>query len=250
LVPLKNLATPVLFEGVNSINRKDHRRTITVFAEVDTEVTTSREVTEQISAQFHDFSQRHPGYDFEFGGETEEQRKSVSSLLKAYAITALIIYTILGGLFKSFLQPFVVMFAVPFGIIGVIAGHFVMNQALSLLSLIGVVALSGIVVNDSLILVDFMNKARERGVRRWRSIVVSGIVRLRPILLTTLTTTLGLVTLSFQTRGQAGYLAPMAISIVWGLLFATGLTLLLVPALVAIGDDCVDFFKKRLGKPA
>lgn len=245
LVPLKSVADAVIFEGVNSINRKDHRRTITVLAEVDTEITTSRTATEQITQHFADFSERYPGYNFEFGGETEEQRKSVTSLLQAYTITALIIYMILGGLFKSFLQPFVVMFAVPFGIIGVIIGHFVMNQSLSLLSLIGVVALSGIVVNDSLLLVDFINRARTKGMRRWRSIVMSGRVRMRPILLTTLTTTLGLLTLSFQTKGQAGYLAPMAISIVWGLLFATGLTLFLVPAFFAIGDDLIRLFKKR-----
>ena len=147
------------------------------------------------------------------------------------------------------------MFAVPFGIIGVIIGHLVMNQALSLLSLIGVVALSGIVVNDSLLLVDFINRDRETGkkgkktgMRRWRSIIKSGAVRMRPILLTTLTTTLGLLALSFQTKGQAGYLAPMAISIVWGLLFATGLTLFMVPALFAIGDDLAAAADRLFGK--
>ena len=248
LVPLKSVAKPAVFEGVNSINRKDHRRTITVSAEVDTKVTSSRTVTEKITRHFSDFSQRYPGYNFEFGGETEEQRKSVTSLLEAYTLTALIIYMILGGLFKSFLQPFVVMFAVPFGIIGVIIGHFVMNQSLSLLSLIGVVALSGIVVNDSLLLVDFINQARKNGMRRWRSIILSGRVRMRPILLTTLTTTLGLLTLSFQTKGQAGYLAPMAIAIVWGLFFATALTLLLVPAFFAIGDDLLKTLNKSLRK--
>jgi len=237
LVPIKSVAVPILYEGVNAINRKDHRRTITVLADVDTNIVTSSEVVRKIEAEFGDLGQRVPGYDFHFGGETEEQRKSMRSLLKAFTITALIIYAILGGLFKSFLQPVIVMFAVPFGIIGVIIGHFVMGQSLSLLSLIGVVALSGIVVNDSLLLVDFINKAREGGTRRWRSILDSGKVRMRPILLTTLTTVLGLATLSFQTTGQAGYLAPMAISIVWGLLFATGLTLFLVPALFAIGDD-------------
>ncbi|MBN4053191.1 efflux RND transporter permease subunit [bacterium AH-315-L15] len=248
LVPIKSVAVLRLHEGVNAINRKDHRRTVTVSADVDTEIITSREVSRMIEARFGDLNQTYPGYDFHFGGETEEQRKSMASLLKAYTITALIIYTILGGLFQSFLQPIVVMFAVPFGIIGVIIGHFVMGQALSLLSLIGVVALSGIVVNDSLLLVDFINKAREKGRGRWRSIVVSGQVRMRPILLTTLTTVLGLATLSFQTKGQAGYLAPMAISIVWGLLFATGLTLFLVPALFAIGDDLVLFVKRRWGR--
>lgn len=247
LVPIKSVAVPMLYEGVNAINRKDHRRTITVLSDVDTDIVTSREVVKKIESEFGDLGLRYPGYDFHFGGETEEQRKSMRSLLKAFTITALIIYTILGGLFKSFLQPIIVMFAVPFGIIGVIIGHFVMGQSLSLLSLIGVVALSGIVVNDSLLLVDFINTAREGGARRWRSIVVSGRVRMRPILLTTLTTVLGLATLSFQTKGQAGYLAPMAISIVWGLLFATGLTLFLVPALFAIGDDLLITMKRRWG---
>ncbi len=245
LVPIKSVAVPKLYEGVNAINRKDHRRTVTVLADVDTDIITSREVVKKIEAEFGNLDRRVPGYDFHFGGETEEQRKSMRSLLKAFTITALIIYTILGGLFKSFLQPVIVMFAVPFGIIGVIIGHFVMGQSLGLLSLIGVVALSGIVVNDSLLLVDFINKAREKGTRRWRSIVVSGRIRMRPILLTTLTTVLGLAMLSFQTTGQAGYLAPMAISIVWGLLFATGLTLFLVPALFAIGDDLLITLKRR-----
>ncbi|HEY5648142.1 MAG TPA: efflux RND transporter permease subunit, partial [Nitrospiria bacterium] len=206
LVPVKSVAAQSMFQGVNSIARKDHRRAITVFGEVDTDVITSREVTRLIENRFGDLSLRDPGYDLVFGGEAEEQRKSVGSLLRAYAIAILVIYMILGGLFKSFLQPFVVMFAVPFGIIGVIIGHFVMGQELSLLSMIGMVALSGVVVNDSLLLVDFINRAREKGENRWRSIIDSGRTRLRPILLTTLTTVLGLLALSFQTRGQAAFL--------------------------------------------
>lgn len=244
LVPVKSVVSSTIYEGVNAISRKDHKRAITVSADVDTDIMTSREVTSMIEGRFGDLPRRYPGYELLFGGEAEEQKKSVASLLRAYLITILVIYMILGGLFKSFLQPLVVMFAVPFGVIGVIIGHFVMNHELSLLSLIGVVALSGVVVNDSLLLVDFINRARENGAKRWRSIVASGIVRLRPILLTTLTTILGLLTLSFQTRGQAAYLAPMAISIVWGLLFATGLTLLLVPAVFAIADDMVIFVKR------
>jgi len=237
LVPLKSVARASLFQGESAIYRKDHRRTVTVLAEVDSDQMTAGEAAKSLENAFSDLSTRHPGYSFEFGGETEEQRKSVGSLLRAYSVTALIIYMILGGLFKSFLQPFIVMFAVPFGIIGVIIGHFVMDQSISLLSLIGVVALSGIVVNDSLLLVEFINQSRAQGVRRWRSIMAAGRIRMRPILLTTLTTILGLLALSFQTTGQAGYLAPMAIAIVWGLFFATGLTLFLVPALFAIGDD-------------
>lgn len=248
LVPLKTVAEQTMIQGVSSIARKDHRRAVTVFGEVDTDVITSREVNRLIENRFGDLSQRAPGYDFVFGGEAEEQRKSVGSLLKAYLIAILVIYMILGGLFKSFLQPLVVMFAVPFGIIGVIIGHFIMGQELSLLSMIGMVALSGVVVNDSLLLVDFINRAREKGENRWRSIIDSGRIRLRPILLTTLTTVLGLLALSFQTQGQAAFLAPMAISIVWGLAFATVLTLLLVPSMFAIADDLL-LFLRRKGKP-
>ena len=237
LVPLKSVVVPTIYEGVNAISRKDHRRAITVSADLDTDIITSRQVTKMIEARFGDLSRFYPGYDLSFGGETEEQRKSVSSLIRASIVAILVIYMILGGLFKSFLQPLLVLFAVPFGVIGVIIGHFIMNQTLSLLSLIGVVALLGVVVNDSLLLVDFINRARERGIGRWQSIVSAGRVRMRPILLTTLTTVLGLMALSFQTRGQAAFLAPMAISIVWGLLFATVLTLLLVPAIFAIADD-------------
>lgn len=237
LVPVKSVVEPTIYQGVDAISRKDHRRTITVSADVDTEIITSRQVAERIETRFGDLGQLYPGYDLSFGGETEEQRKSVSSLLQASMVAILVIYMILGGLFKSFLQPFLVLFAVPFGVIGVIIGHFIMNQDLSLLSLIGVVALLGVVVNDSLLLVDFINRSREKGIGRWRSIISSGRVRMRPIFLTTLTTVLGLMALSFQTRGQAAYLAPMAISIVWGLLFATALTLLLVPAMFAVSDD-------------
>jgi multidrug efflux pump subunit AcrB len=250
LVPIKNVASPTIYQGLNAISRKDHRRAVTVSADVDTQVVTSRQVSRMIEGQFGDLGRRTPGYDIVFGGETEEQRKSVASLFRAYVVAVLIIYMILGGLFKSFLQPFVIMIAVPFGVIGVIIGHFVMNQNLSLLSLIGAVALSGVVVNDSLLLVDFINRSREKGVRRWRSIVASGRIRMRPILLTTLTTIFGLLALSFQTRGQAGFLAPMAISIVWGLLFATGLTLLLVPSVFAIADDIVTWIKRLVRQRA
>ena len=248
LIPLKSVVEPTIYEGVNDISRKDHRRAITVSADLDTELITSRKLTKAIKARFGDLSQFYPGYEISFGGETEEQRKSISSLARASMVAILVIYMILGGLFKSFLQPFLVLFAVPFGVIGVIIGHFIMDQTLSLLSLIGVVALLGVVVNDSLLLVDFINRSREKGMGRWRSIILSGRVRMRPIFLTTLTTVLGLMALSFQTRGQAAFLAPMAISIVWGLLFATALTLLLVPAIFAISDDLTVGLRKVFQK--
>ena len=134
------------------------------------------------------------------------------------------------------------MFAIPLSFIGVVIGHIVMGEVFGLLSVIGLVALSGIVVNDSLILVDFVNKARIRGWSRWRSILWGGKVRFRPIILTSLTTIVAVSTLAFKQTGQDAFLAPMAISIVWGLLFGTVLILLIVPSLCAISDDIIRGF--------
>jgi len=159
----------------------------------------------------------------------------------------LLIYFILGTLFRSFIQPLVVMAAIPFALDGVVIGHLVMGEALTFLSMIGLVALIGVVVNDSLIMVDFINRARATGAARDAAILESGVARLRPILLTTATTVGGLAPLAFFATGQAKFLAPMAISVVWGLSFATILTLVLIPCLYAIMDDIVVFARRMAG---
>ena len=233
--------------GYSTINHYNGKRTIKVFADVDTDVITSGQLTKKVDRFFETISKRYPGYTLTFGGEREEQMKSVSSLLRATVIALLIIYLILGTLFKSFLQPLVVLSAIPFSFIGVIVGHKIMGEPIGILSLIGFAALIGIVVNDSLVMVDFINKARLRGAPRWLSVLRSSFVRFRPVILTSLTTIFGLSTLAFKTTGQAAFLAPMAISIVFGLVFSTALTLVIIPCTYAILDD---FLLRLFGKQA
>jgi len=214
---------------------------------VDKEVITSTEANRQVRDAFADVPVRYPGYELLYGGENEQQMESLASLGRATALAVLLIYLILGTLFRSFVQPLVIMCTVPFAIVGVVVGHMVMMQPLGLLSLIGLAGLTGVVVNDSLVLVAFVNSARRAGTNRWYSVVRAARYRLRPILLTSITTILGLLTLSFQTRGQAAYLAPMAISIVWGLAFATILTLVMVPCVLSILDDIGARLGRRIG---
>ncbi|NOY52165.1 MAG: efflux RND transporter permease subunit [Deltaproteobacteria bacterium] len=247
LIPLSMVTKRSLQEGSGVIRRKDQRRTITVTADVDTGITTSSAVKKKIEKQFGTLAGTYPGYSFAFAGEQKEQMESVQSLIDAFLISIITIYIILGTLFRSFIQPFVVMIAVPFAFIGVIIGHLVMGISFGLLSMIGMVAMVGIVVNDSLVLLDFINKSRSAGMSRWRSIITATETRFRPIILTSLTTIAGVSTLAFQRTGQAAFLAPMALSIFWGLTFSTILTLVIVPCFFAVVEDVQIWIRKKLG---
>ncbi len=156
---------------------------------------------------------------------------------RALMISLAIIFFILATLFRSLLDPIIVMAAIPFGIIGVIIGHILVGEHLQFLSALGFLALSGIVVNDSLILIDFIKRLRAEGVDRIEAVVEAGRVRLRPILLTSITTFLGISPLIFFSTGQAAFLSPMAVSLGFGLLFATVLILITLPCFYLIGDD-------------
>ena len=147
------------------------------------------------------------------------------------------IYVILAIPFKSYSQPLIIMISIPFGIVGAVIGHTIMGYGLSVISIFGIVALSGVVVNDSLVLIDFFNQKRTEGMSIHDSVMTSGIQRFRPIILTTLTTFGGLMPMIFETSRQARFLIPMAISLGFGILFATGITLLLIPSLLMILED-------------
>jgi len=190
-----------------------------------------------LKRQFADAGRRYPGQRVVVKGERQEMEESLGSLPQISLITLFVIYFVLGSLFKSFVQPFIVMAAIPFSLGGVVIGHLVMGENLTFMSLLGFIALAGVVVNDSLILVDFINRSRKSGTPAYESIIQSGVVRLRPVMLTTVTTVGGLLPLAFFATGQAKFLSPMAISVVWGLSFATVLTLILTPCLYAILDD-------------
>ena len=230
--------------GTSKIRRDDQKRAITVLADVDTQQANVFQVTGRLKQKFSDVGSRFPGYRVIVKGERQEFEESLASLPQVSIIALLLIYFILGSLFKSFIQPLIVMTAIPFAMDGVVIGHLIMGEPLSFLSMIGLIALSGVVVNDSLILVDFVNRARREGATRDEAILASGIARFRPVLLTTITTVGGLIPLAFFSTGQAKFLSPMAISVVWGLSFATILTLVLIPCLYAMLDDLAAALKR------
>jgi len=185
----------------------------------------------------------HPGLQYRFAGEERERDESLGSLKVTFPLAMLAIYALLAVQFRSYFQPLIVMSAIPFGIVGAVIGHILMGFIfgttfnLSLLSMLGIVALSGVVVNDSLILIDLINREREAGIELGQTLRDCAIRRFRPIMLTTLTTFFGLAPMLLERSLQARFLIPMAISLAFGVMFATCITLLLVPSLYMILED-------------
>ena len=237
LVYLGDVATITTGRGMNTINRRDTRRLGIVTAEVDDQVTTPLEVTELARREFGSISDRLSGYELLFLGEKKDASESFSGMKDALLISAAIIFFILAALFRSLLDPVVVMFAIPFGMIGVVVGHMLFDYNLQFLSAIGFLALTGIVVNDSLILVNFAKRMRGEGMDRIDALAEAGRVRVRPILLTSITTFLGISPLIFFATGQTAFLSPMAVSLGFGLIFATGVILITIPSFYLIADD-------------
>ncbi len=237
MVPLCEVARVTDAEGTATIRRIDQRRAVTITADVDQSQNNAEAIITELAPFVAAQEARYSGMRIEFAGNKREASKSLGSLRRDFLIAILIIFVMLAGLFKSYVHPLVVLSAVPFGLTGAIAGHWCMGYPLTILSVIGIVALSGIVVNDGLILVDFIKKELRRGTPTYEAVIAASRRRLRPILLTSLTTILGLAPLMTETSFQARFLIPMAISISFGLGFATLLTLIVVPALFLISED-------------
>lgn len=240
MVPFSNFGKIERRKGFSSITHYDQKRSISVLADVVTEgegATTSQAVNLAAIEAFSDIPERYPGYTLTFGGEYQDTGDSLADLQRSFIITIILIYVILGSLFSSFIQPLIVMFAVPFSFIGAIVGFYILDEPLGMMAIIGVIALAGIVVNDSLIFIEFINQRRRAGVERRQSILDAGAARLRPILLTSITTIFGLMPITLGLFGADPFLRPMALSIVSGLTFSTVLTLIVIPAVYAIADD-------------
>ena len=237
IVPLKDVADITEEKGYSDIRRFDGERAITVYASVDRQKTTPFEVNQALMRAFADVESLYPGYQLDFRGVFDEIIESFSELWKLFTVGLLLIYVVLGAQFKSFIQPIVIMFAVPFGMIGAMFGLLLSNATLSMVAMFGIVALSGIVVNDSIVLIDFINKYRERGYNKWYAILKGGSIRLRPIILTSLTTIFGLIPMAIGLGGKSPIWMPMAYTIIFGLSFATTMTLFVMPALYAITTD-------------
>jgi multidrug efflux pump subunit AcrB len=220
-----------------AVRHLDGKRVVTVRADVDPGRITSLEANKKLSREFSDISTRYPGYSIKYGGEQEENVRSARDFLRAFLIAFFLIFMILAASFNSLIQPFVVMLAIPFGIIGVIWAFFFHGYPISFFMMMGSVALIGIVVNDSIVLVEFINNLRKKGVDRRSSIIQAGQLRLRPVLLTTITTALGLAPTAYGIGGGDPFLKPMALTIVWGIVCATALTLVAIPCIYAVIDD-------------
>ncbi|WP_428387889.1 efflux RND transporter permease subunit [Mucisphaera sp.] len=243
-VPLSEIAIVEEALTYASITRVDRERAVTVTAEtipgLSPELVTGDLTTPDPETGLSDWQhlqQQHPGVELTFAGRQEQQSDAFASLPYGFLAAMVMIYVILAWLFSSYIQPLLVLTGVPFAIIGVVWGHWFLNYEITFLSLIGFIALSGIVVNDSLIYVKFVNQMLERGAELREALVEAGRARLRPIALTTITTVLGLTPLLLETSFQARFLIPMAISIAAGLLSATFLILLLLPCLLLIFED-------------
>ncbi|MCP4787406.1 MAG: efflux RND transporter permease subunit [Fuerstiella sp.] len=243
-IPISEVAEVNMGIGYSTITRYQQTRSAKVVGAVDdASVPSTTSVIDTIRARAEaEIIPRYPGIKIQYLGQAEEVAKSFSSLRMAFPIAMLIIYGMLAGLFKSYTQPLVVMSAIPFGFLGAVIGHWVTGETFTILSAIGLVALAGILVNDSLLLVNFINKRVAAGLSPLDASIDGAKKRLRAILLTTLTTAAGLAPLMFETSFQAKFLIPMAVTLTFGLLFATLLTLILVPCLNLIREDVLTGF--------
>jgi multidrug efflux pump subunit AcrB len=245
-IPFKILAEVKYGRSYATIRRVDRRRVVNVSADVDENVTPSGEINKDLAENILPRLMREfQGLQYRFSGEKRETNESLGSLKANFPLALLAIYGLLAIQFRSYAQPIIVMSAIPFGIVGATIGHLLMGFNLSILSLFGIVALSGVVVNDSLILIDLINRERESGIELTKIVYDCATRRFRPIMLTTLTTFFGLAPMLLERSIQARFLIPMAISLAFGVMFATLITLFLVPSLYVILEDIKGMFLSR-----
>jgi multidrug efflux pump subunit AcrB len=239
-VPFYAVARAERGRGFASIKRRDRQRVISVTAKVDPNVTGAGEVLRELRRSFLPrLVAEHPGLSYGFEGEQREQRRTMSALLRNYGFALVLIYALLAVPLRSYTQPLLIMGVIPFGLIGAIAGHLIMRIGFSMMSVFGVVALSGVVVNSSLVLVHHVNRRRAEGAPLREAVRDAGVARFRPIVLTSLTTFAGLTPLLLERAMGAQFLIPMATSLAFGVAFATVVSLFLVPSGYLILEDLV-----------
>ena len=244
-IPFSELGDVKFSEGYTTIERVDGRRVIKVMADVDEDISNANEIRKELSSSFlPQLKERYPGLRYSMEGEGKEQKESLSSVIKGFVVALFVIYALLAIPFKSFTQPFIVMWAIPFSMVGALLGHIIMGFNLSILSVLGMVGLAGVAVNDSLVLIDATNRLRAEGLSVKEAIVKAGAIRFRAIILTSLTTFAGLTPMIMEKSIQAQFLIPMAISLGFGVLFATGITLIIIPCGYLILEDIHELIKR------
>jgi multidrug efflux pump subunit AcrB len=246
-VPLFEVAEVTRGRAYTTINRREARRTVSVSAGVEPISETGQILATLNSQILPELAQDFPGLTYGYQGRQARMKESTGGLANGFIIAMIAIYFLLAIPFRSYSQPMVVMLAIPFGVVGAVLGHLIMGYSLSLMSMMGIVALSGVVVNDSLVLIDYANRQRLEGASAYTAVCDAGARRFRPIILTTLTTFGGLAPMIFETSRQARFLIPMALSLGFGILFATVITLLLVPCLYLLIDDILQWYGRIFG---
>jgi multidrug efflux pump subunit AcrB len=237
-VPFESVADMSYGSSFSSISRLNRKRTITVSADIDSDVVESAEIVRTISEEFiPELLSRYPGVSYGLEGASQEQVDLIRNLSIASIAALFLIYALIAIPLHSYSQPLIIMSVIPFGIIGAVIGHIVMGESVSMFSLFGLVALAGVVVNDSLIMIDFVNKARASGMPVKQAVIDSGTKRFRAIVLTSVTTAAGLMPILTEGSLQAQTVIPMAISLSFGILFATVITLFLIPCLYLLQLD-------------
>ena len=236
-VPLREAVTMKRGRAYTEINRRDGRRVITVTADINPPSEASHIISALEAETLPELKRKYASLNYGFEGRQADLSDSMKSLFTGLMLAMLVVYALLAIPFKSYIQPLIIMVSIPFGIVGAIFGHLLLGYSLSVMSLFGIVALTGVVVNDSLVLIDFANRQRAKGKNLHDAIHTAAINRFRPILLTSLTTFGGLTPIMLETSRQARFMIPMAISLGFGVLFATLITLLLVPCFYLVVED-------------
>ena len=242
-VPLREVAEVDVGPGFSTITRIDRNRTINVTADLDKSSADPIAIQAGISTFLDEALASYPEITYQLAGEAKEQRDSFAGLIFGSGVVLFAIFALLAIPLRSYLQPLMVMSVIPLGVTGAVLGHIIMGYDISMMSLFGLLALIGVVVNDSLVLVDYVNRQRDSGVSVEESALKGGATRFRPILLTSLTTFVGLVPLMFETSTQAQFLIPMGISLAFGILFATTITLFLIPINYLLLEDIKKLFR-------
>jgi len=234
--------------GLTAITRIDRERTVTITADVDASKTQSGAVIQDLTTEFMpQLLARYSGVKFGLGGASQEEQTLMKRMILGFVASLFLIYGLLAVPLKSYVQPLVIMAVIPFGFIGAVVGHIIFDVSISMLSIFGLIALAGVVVNDSLILVEFVNRGRADDISIDDSLLGAGRQRFRAILLTTMTTFVGLLPMLFETSMQAQFVIPMALSLSFGIVFATTITLVLIPCMYRVIYDLRD--SKRFSEP-
>jgi multidrug efflux pump subunit AcrB len=245
-VPLQSVAQIKQQTGYATIESFNGLRYVSVTAKADEAVTTAGDILKILRDDvMPDLQQRYVGLNYSLEGEGREQAEDLASLGRNMLIAVLLIYVLLGAQLRSYIQPLIIMSAIPFGVVGALWGHYLLGHDLTFISLFGMVALSGVVVNDSVVLIDYLNKEKGRGLNSFDAAISAVKRRFRPILLTTLTTSIGLLPILLEPSIQAKFLVPMVVSLATGIIFATVVIMILVPCLVLVTED-VKSLKNRI----